>query len=190
MGVQDKKSSRSAASASLICLRCRRLPPSQQHHITSSMLNLEMNLDLSLNRNISPPLLQDQTTTSMTPLKRASNFASQKQFQPLRSFCNGRVFYTDDANQREKMEADLKKEIKKLQRYRDQIKTWMQSSEIKYNEIHLKLSVARLKAHIMKLELIWRLMDNDELSPWQVDDVMDFIDDYVGKNQLNNNVLS
>ncbi|KAI3765900.1 hypothetical protein L2E82_15946 [Cichorium intybus] len=26
-------------------------------------------------------------------------------------------------------------------------------------------------------------MDNDELSPWQVDDVKDFIDDYVEKNQ-------
>ncbi|KAI3765899.1 hypothetical protein L2E82_15945 [Cichorium intybus] len=48
--------------------------------------------------------------------------------------CSEQVFYTDDANQREKMEADLKKEIKKLQRYRVQIKTWMQSNEIKYNE--------------------------------------------------------
>lgn len=30
----------------------------------------------------------------------------------------------DNAGQKEKFEAELKKEIKKLQRYRDQIKTW------------------------------------------------------------------
>ncbi len=33
--------------------------------------------------------------------------------------------------QKEKHETELKKEIKKLQRYRDQIKTWLSSSEIK-----------------------------------------------------------
>ncbi|KAJ3069399.1 general negative regulator of transcription subunit 5 [Podochytrium sp. JEL0797] len=33
--------------------------------------------------------------------------------------------------QKEKLEGDLKKEIKKLQRFRDQIKTWIGSSEIK-----------------------------------------------------------
>ncbi|KAH9331670.1 hypothetical protein KI387_003778 [Taxus chinensis] len=42
-----------------------------------------------------------------------------------------KVYDTENANQKEKFEADLKKEIKKLQRYRDQIKTWIQSSEIK-----------------------------------------------------------
>ncbi|XP_068616190.1 CCR4-NOT transcription complex subunit 3-like, partial [Brachionichthys hirsutus] len=36
-----------------------------------------------------------------------------------------------NANQKEKYEADLKKEIKKLQRLRDQIKTWVASHEIK-----------------------------------------------------------
>ena len=36
-----------------------------------------------------------------------------------------------NTNQKEKFEADLKKEIKKLQRLRDQIKTWMQSNDIK-----------------------------------------------------------
>lgn len=34
-------------------------------------------------------------------------------------------------NQKEKYEVDLKKEIKKLQRLRDTIKTWQSSSEIK-----------------------------------------------------------
>ncbi|KAK2982030.1 hypothetical protein RJ640_029258 [Escallonia rubra] len=187
-----------------------------------------------------------------------------------------KVYDTDNANQKEKFEADLKKEIKKLQRYRDQIKTWIQSSEIKdkkvsasYEQalmdarkqieremerfkiceketktkafskeglgqqpktdpkekaksetrdwlnnvvgemdsqidsfeaemeglsvkkgktrpprlIHLETSITRHKAHIMKLELILRLLDNDELSPEQVNDVKDFLDDYVERNQ-------
>jgi hypothetical protein len=34
-------------------------------------------------------------------------------------------------NLKEKYEADLKKEIKKLQRYRDQIKSWASSSDVK-----------------------------------------------------------
>lgn len=45
------------------------------------------------------------------------------------------VYDTENANQKEKFEADLKKEIKKLQRYRDQIKTWIQSSEIKDKKV-------------------------------------------------------
>eukprot|EP00262_Sarcandra_glabra_P009003 TRINITY_DN2297_c0_g1_i1.p1 TRINITY_DN2297_c0_g1~~TRINITY_DN2297_c0_g1_i1.p1 ORF type:complete len:861 (-),score=201.74 TRINITY_DN2297_c0_g1_i1:388-2970(-) len=180
-----------------------------------------------------------------------------------------KVYDTENANQKEKFEADLKKEIKKLQRYRDQIKTWIQSSEIKdkkalmdarklieremerfkvceketktkafskeglgqqpktdpkekaksetrdwLNNVvgelesqvdafeadveglsvkkgktrpprltHLETSIVRHKAHIMKLELILRLLDNDELSPEQVNDVKDFIEDYVERNQ-------
>lgn len=187
-----------------------------------------------------------------------------------------KVYDTDNANQKEKFEADLKKEIKKLQRYRDQIKTWIQSSEIKDKKVsasyeqalmdarklieremerfkiceketktkafskeglgqqpktdpkekaksetrdwlnnvvgelenqidnfeaeleglsvkkgkqrpprlvHLETSIARHKAHIMKLELILRLLDNDELSPEQVNDVKDFLEDYVERNQ-------
>ncbi|XP_051149301.1 general negative regulator of transcription subunit 3-like isoform X2 [Andrographis paniculata] len=187
-----------------------------------------------------------------------------------------KVYDTDNANQKEKFEADLKKEIKKLQRYRDQIKTWIQSSEIKDKKVsasyeqalmdarkqieremerfkiceketktkafskeglgqqpktdpkekaksetrdwlnnvvselenqidsfeaeleglsvkkgktrpprltHLEASIARHKAHIMKLEFILRLLDNDELSPEQVNDVKDFLDDYVERNQ-------
>ncbi|GIY73611.1 hypothetical protein CDAR_429771 [Caerostris darwini] len=42
-----------------------------------------------------------------------------------------KVHNATNTNQKEKYEADLKKEIKKLQRLRDQIKTWMASSEIK-----------------------------------------------------------
>ncbi|KAG0314044.1 general negative regulator of transcription subunit 5 [Linnemannia gamsii] len=38
---------------------------------------------------------------------------------------------TTNANQKEKYESDLKKDIKKLQRQRDQIKTWISSNDIK-----------------------------------------------------------
>ncbi|KAL0887637.1 hypothetical protein Bca101_011620 [Brassica carinata] len=190
------------------------------------------------------------------------------------------VYDSDNVNQKEKFEADLKKEIKKLQRYRDQIKTWIQSSEIKDKKVsasyeqslvdarklieremerfkiceketktkafskeglgqqpktdpkekaksetrdwlnnvvssevselesqidsfeaeleglsvkkgktrpprltHLETSISRHKDHIIKLELILRLLDNDELSPEQVNDVKDFLDDYVERNQ-------
>ncbi|KAH9563806.1 hypothetical protein CY35_05G144400 [Sphagnum magellanicum] len=143
-----------------------------------------------------------------------------------------KVYDTENANQKEKFEADLKKEIKKLQRYRDQIKTWIQSSEIKDKKdpkekakgesrdwlnnmvseldsqidsfeaemeglqvkkgkarpprlTHLEDSIARHKLHIQKLELMLRLLDNDGLSPEQVNDVKDFVEDYVERNQDN-----
>lgn len=56
------------------------------------------------------------------------------------------VYDTDNANQKEKFEADLKKEIKKLQRYRDQIKTWIQSSEIKDKKVSLFCLLIYLKS--------------------------------------------
>lgn len=34
-------------------------------------------------------------------------------------------------SQKEKLESDLKREIKKLQRFRDQIKSWMSGNDIK-----------------------------------------------------------
>jgi len=46
-----------------------------------------------------------------------------------------KVHTATNSNQKEKYEADLKKEIKKLQRLRDQIKTWMASNEIKDKRI-------------------------------------------------------
>jgi len=42
-----------------------------------------------------------------------------------------KVYSAEQQNQKEKYEMDLKKEIKKLQRLRDQIKTWIGSSDIK-----------------------------------------------------------
>ncbi|CAD5122859.1 DgyrCDS11261 [Dimorphilus gyrociliatus] len=42
-----------------------------------------------------------------------------------------KVHNASNTNQKEKFEADLKKEIKKLQRLRDQIKSWLTSNDIK-----------------------------------------------------------
>ena len=42
-----------------------------------------------------------------------------------------KVYSATSTNQKEKYEADLKKEIKKLQRVRDQIKTWISSNEVR-----------------------------------------------------------
>jgi len=53
-----------------------------------------------------------------------------------------KVHHAANQNQKEKFEADLKKEIKKLQRYRDQIKTWIQSSEIKDKKVRITSSPA------------------------------------------------
>merc|ERR1711942_86935 len=46
-----------------------------------------------------------------------------------------KVHNASNSNQKEKYEEDLKKEIKKLQRLRDQIKTWIASGEIKDKSI-------------------------------------------------------
>jgi len=42
-----------------------------------------------------------------------------------------KVYSAEQQNQKEKFEMDLKKEIKKLQRLRDQIKSWISSSDVK-----------------------------------------------------------
>ncbi|KAF7801498.1 CCR4-NOT transcription complex subunit 3 [Senna tora] len=62
-----------------------------------------------------------------------------------------KVYDTDNANQKEKFEADLKKEIKKLQRYRDQIKTWIQSSEIKDKKVNSDSFPSSFFLHKLKL---------------------------------------
>jgi CCR4-NOT transcriptional regulation complex NOT5 subunit len=53
-----------------------------------------------------------------------------------------------------------------------------------HHQVHLEKSITRHKAHIKKLESILRLLDNDELSPEQVNDVKDFLEDYVERNQV------
>jgi CCR4-NOT transcription complex subunit 3 len=53
----------------------------------------------------------------------------------------------------------------------------------------LEDSIARHKLHIQKLELMLRFLDNDELSPEQVNDVKDFVEDYVERNQVPPSVI-
>eukprot|EP00240_Pyramimonas_obovata_P016158 CAMPEP_0118922900 /NCGR_PEP_ID=MMETSP1169-20130426/1649_1 /TAXON_ID=36882 /ORGANISM="Pyramimonas obovata, Strain CCMP722" /LENGTH=288 /DNA_ID=CAMNT_0006863829 /DNA_START=83 /DNA_END=946 /DNA_ORIENTATION=+ len=180
-----------------------------------------------------------------------------------------KVYESENSNQKEKFEADLKKEIKKLQRYRDQIKTWSANSDIKDKKqlldarklieremerfkvceketktkafskeglgqqpktdpkerargetrdwlnhtvdelntqvdmfeaemeglvvkkgkarpprlTHLEESVSRHKEHVLRLEQILRLVDNDVIQPEEVADIKDFVDDYLERNQ-------
>lgn len=42
-----------------------------------------------------------------------------------------KVYSAQNQNQKEKFESELKSQIKKLQRYRDDIKTWITNSDIK-----------------------------------------------------------
>eukprot|EP00759_Apiculatamorpha_spiralis_P024120 PhF_6_TR27819/c0_g1_i1/m.40577/K12580/CNOT3, NOT3; CCR4-NOT transcription complex subunit 3 len=168
--------------------------------------------------------------------------------------------------QKEKYEADLKKEIKKLQRLREQIKTWQAAPEIKdkkainearkqietkmemfkvceketktkayskeglalpnksdpaeaakantqewineciqslndlVDEIEVQLestegrkkkggkedglsqTLSRHKYHIMKLEQVLRMIDNDELTPSDVDEIQGNVEDYIEAN--------
>ena len=51
------------------------------------------------------------------------------------------MYEAEQQNQKEKHEGDLKKEIKKLQRHRDQIKNWIQLNEIKDKLSELGLSL-------------------------------------------------
>ena len=50
-----------------------------------------------------------------------------EEFEDIRE----KVYSATNSNQREKHEMELKKSIKKLQRLRDQIKTWLTLNEIK-----------------------------------------------------------
>ena len=47
-----------------------------------------------------------------------------------------KVYGAQNQNQKEKFEAELKSQIKKLQRYRDDIKTWITNSDIKARAAH------------------------------------------------------
>eukprot|EP00216_Chloropicon_sp_CCMP2111_P000331 CAMPEP_0198242920 /NCGR_PEP_ID=MMETSP1446-20131203/22642_1 /TAXON_ID=1461542 ORGANISM="Unidentified sp, Strain CCMP2111" /NCGR_SAMPLE_ID=MMETSP1446 /ASSEMBLY_ACC=CAM_ASM_001112 /LENGTH=652 /DNA_ID=CAMNT_0043926593 /DNA_START=91 /DNA_END=2049 /DNA_ORIENTATION=- len=174
-------------------------------------------------------------------------------------------------NQKEKFEAELKKEIKRLQRYRDQIKTWIQSTDVKDKKLlidarkaveremerfkiceretktkayskegltqaqkmdpkdkarqelrdwlnssvdklnnqideleselematsskkknrvpdsrvsQVEVIIARDNDHIKKLEYLLRLLDNEQLDPEDVEDLQEFLDDYIERNQ-------
>ena len=51
-------------------------------------------------------------------------------------------------------------------------------------QTHLEESIDRHKKHIQKLELVLRLLDNDELSAEEVVEVKYPVEDYVDRNQV------
>ena len=72
-----------------------------------------------------------------------------------------KLYGSNSQLQREKIEADLKKEIKKLQRLRDQVKTWQTMSEIKDKE---GLEAARKKIEQVLVFFIVRKWKGSKLS--------------------------
>jgi CCR4-NOT transcription complex subunit 3 len=66
------------------------------------------------------------------------------------------------ANQREKNEVDLKKELKKLQRHRDQLKAWYNNPDVKCKEFITQL--------INKIELQMsrhKIVENESRKSWK-----------------------
>jgi CCR4-NOT transcription complex subunit 3 len=63
------------------------------------------------------------------------------------------VYNAQGQNQKEKYEMDLKKEIKKLQRHRDQIKNWIASNDIKDKSTLLAARKVNLSKMQKKLTL-------------------------------------
>eukprot|EP00906_Rhabdomonas_costata_P027706 RCo039312 len=182
-----------------------------------------------------------------------------------------KVYNAPNQAQKEKFEAELKKEIKKLQRLREQIKAWLGSSEIKdkaplqearkdienkmeafkqceretktkayskeglahpekqdpetmakyktrswinnalhqlqiqietfeadiealggrtkgrgkqqSKEVQLQQWIDKHQLHIRKLEVLLRLLENEELTPTEVDDLKEAVEEYVESNQ-------
>lgn len=79
-----------------------------------------------------------------------------------------KVHNATNSNQKEKYEADLKKEIKKLQRLRDQIKSWIASGEIKdkstlleYRKLIETVSTSSLKSIRNQLDCYCNLSDSN-----------------------------
>jgi len=183
------------------------------------------------------------------------------------------LYSTDNINQRDKHEANLKTEIKKLQRFREQIKTWHANNDIKDKTAladarsnierrmekfkvcekeaktkafskeglqaaasrmdpkekakqemrdwlnttvdhlntqieefeaevedlsstggkkkgkipprvtHLEESIVRHKQHVARLEQMLRLLDNDEITSEDVENIKDLVEDYIERNQ-------
>ena len=50
-------------------------------------------------------------------------------------------------------------------------------------QVHLEESISRHKQHIVRLEQVMRLLDNDELSPDDVEGIKDLVEDYLERNQ-------
>ena len=79
-----------------------------------------------------------------------------------------KVHHASNTNQKEKYEEDLKKEIKKLQRLRDQIKTWIASPDIKDKSVLMEkrklIEMVRFK-HTVFIKLLADLKDKAHNKP-------------------------
>lgn len=68
-----------------------------------------------------------------------------------------KVYSASSQNQKEKHEADLKREIKKLQRYRDQIKTWLTFSDKDIKDkkalFDARKTIERVKFNLTKISI-------------------------------------
>ena len=79
------------------------------------------------------PLRQPLPTHSLTPAAAEIERTLKKVAEGVAGFeeLYDKMQASTNQTQKEKMEAELKTQIKKLQRLRDQIKTWLQSNDIK-----------------------------------------------------------
>lgn len=67
-----------------------------------------------------------------------------------------KVAYASNSNQKEKYEGDLKKEIKKLQRLRDQIKTWLANNDVKAQRAALSEKRREIEVQMERFKVIER----------------------------------
>ncbi|CCE61427.1 hypothetical protein TPHA_0A03500 [Tetrapisispora phaffii CBS 4417] len=70
----------------------------------------------------------------------------------------------DNTSYREKLESDLKREIKKLQKHRDQIKTWLSKEDIKDKVQQLTESRRLIEIDMEKFKTIEKLMKTKQFS--------------------------
>lgn len=94
------------------------------------------------------------TTTNMSARKLQQEFdkLNKKIAEGLQTFEDTyeKLITTDIALQRDKLELDLKKEIKRLQRLRDQLKIWMNDLEIKLDKLEIKRNRTQIE-HAMDM---------------------------------------
>lgn len=78
-------------------------------------------------------------------------------------FIYDKIQSTNNSNQKEKYEQDLKKETKKLQRLRDQIKTWVASNDVKDKSALLE-NKKLIESHMERFKNVEREMKTKAFS--------------------------
>lgn len=75
-----------------------------------------------------------------------------------------KIAATDNASQKERLEGDLRKEIKKLQRSRDQVKQWLGDSSIKLDKNLLQDSRSRIENAMERFKEVERVSKMKQFS--------------------------